>query len=91
MDQKLLLRQQMRQEMDDEIVQRTIIHQAKVARLRAAAQSRKAMGAQAPSVPLVMLAHGDSWFDYPLDGNSIGLSHTDIIAQLPLLGWLRGS
>jgi hypothetical protein len=49
------------------------------------------MGAQAPSVPLVMLAHGDSWFDCPLDGNSIGLSHTDIIAQLPLLGWLRGS
>jgi hypothetical protein len=42
----------------------------------------------APSVPLVMLAHGDSWFDYPLDGNSIGLSHTDI---MPLLGWLRGS
>ena len=38
MDQKPLLRQQMRQEMDDEIVQRTIIHQAKVARLRVAAQ-----------------------------------------------------
>jgi hypothetical protein len=28
MDEKLLLRQQMRREMDDEIVQRTRIHQA---------------------------------------------------------------
>ena len=44
------------------------------------------MGAQAPSVPLVMLAHGDSWFDYPLDGNSISLPHTDIIAQLEFVG-----
>jgi hypothetical protein len=86
MDQKLLLRQQMRREMDDEIAQRTRIHQAKVARLRFAAQSRKAMGAKAPSVPLVMLAHGDSWFDYPLDGNSISLPHTDIIAQLEFMG-----
>jgi hypothetical protein len=76
----------MRQEMDDEIVQRTRIHQAKVARLRVAAQSRKALGAKAPSVPVVMLAHGDSWFDYPLDGNSISLPHTDIIAQLEFLG-----
>lgn len=86
MDEKLLLRQQMRQEMDDEIVQRTRIHQANIARLRVAAQSRKAMGAKAPSVPLVMLAHGDSWFDYPLDGNSISLPHTDIIAQLEFVG-----
>jgi hypothetical protein len=86
MDQKLLLRQQMREEMDDEIVQRTRIHQAKVARLKVAAQSRKAVGAPAPSVPLVMLAHGDSWFDYPLDGNGISLPHTDIIAQLEFLG-----
>jgi hypothetical protein len=42
MDQKLLLRQQMRQEMDDEIAQRTKIHQDKIERLRVAAQSRKA-------------------------------------------------
>ena len=33
-----------------------------------------------------MLAHGDSWFDYPLDGNSISLPHTDIIAQLEFVG-----
>ena len=86
MDEKLLLRQQMRREMDDEIVQRTRIHQAKIARFRVAAQSRRALGAKAPSVPLVMLAHGDLWFDYPLDGNSISLPHTDIIAQLEFVG-----
>jgi hypothetical protein len=86
MDEKLLLRQRMRQEMDDEIVQRTRIHQAKIARLRVAAQSRRTLGAKAPSVPLVMLAHGDSWFDYPLDGNSISLPHTDMIAQLEFVG-----
>jgi hypothetical protein len=86
MDEKLLLRQRMRQEMDDEIVQRTRIHQVKIARLRVAAQSRRTLGAKAPSVPLVMLAHGDSWFDYPLDGNSISLPHTDMIAQLEFVG-----
>jgi hypothetical protein len=33
-----------------------------------------------------MLAHGDSWFDYPLAGNSISLPHTDIIVQLGAMG-----
>jgi hypothetical protein len=33
-----------------------------------------------------MLAHGDSWFDYPLAGNGLSLSDTDVIAQLRGLG-----
>jgi hypothetical protein len=33
-----------------------------------------------------MLAHGDSWFDYPLAGNSVSLPHTDIIVQLESMG-----
>jgi hypothetical protein len=33
-----------------------------------------------------MLAHGDSWFDYPLDGNAPTLSDTDVIAQLRSMG-----
>ena len=37
----------------------------------------------APAAPLVILAMGDSWFDYPLDGDEIALASTDIIAQLP--------
>lgn len=35
-----------------------------------------------PNSPLNLLADGDSWFDYPLDGNGLG-GPTDIIAQLP--------
>ena len=36
-----------------------------------------------PNSPLCLLADGDSWFDYPLNGLIPGLSTTDIIAQLP--------
>lgn len=35
-------------------------------------------------VPLTLLANGDSWFDYPLDGNRPTFERTDIIAQLPV-------
>ena len=86
MDQKLLLRQQMREAMEDEIAKRTKAHQEKVTSFRIAAQSRKALGAKAASAPLVMLAHGDSWFDYPLAGNTISLPHTDVIIQLESMG-----
>jgi len=44
--------------------------------------SRHAHLAGAPA-QLVMLAHGDSWFDYPLNGNDISLDgSTDIVQQL---------
>jgi hypothetical protein len=36
--------------------------------------------------PLVLLAHGDSWFDYPLTGNGLPFEDTDIIAQLETMG-----
>jgi hypothetical protein len=39
--------------------------------------------------PLVMLAQGDSWFDYPLDGNALTLSDTDIIAPLRGMGTIN--
>ena len=89
MDKKLVLRQQMRVSMTDEIAKRTKAHQDKVAALRLAARARKSLGAKPPSVPLVMLAHGDSWFDYPLDGNSVSLPHTDIIVQLESMGTIN--
>jgi len=45
-------------------------------------KTRRALRADARA-PLVMLAHGDSWFDYPLDGNDISFDGpTDIIRQL---------
>jgi hypothetical protein len=44
--------------------------------------SQVSLQRQGPA-PLMMLAHGDSWFDYPLDGNDITLSgRTDIIQHL---------
>jgi hypothetical protein len=85
-DQTIELRQQMRAAMAAEIADRTKAHQDKIARFRFVAQSRETLGAAPPSRPLVMLAHGDSWFDYPLDGNSVSLAHTDIIVQLSSMG-----
>jgi hypothetical protein len=86
MDKKLRLRIQMRQEMNDEIAKRTLIHQSKVARLKAGNTKRATAGAPKSPAALVMLAHGDSWFDYPLSGNSASLSHTDITVQLEAMG-----
>jgi hypothetical protein len=45
-----------------------------------------ALGAPAAVEPLVLLAHGDSWFDYPLDGNVPLPGDTDVITQLRTLG-----
>ena len=38
-----------------------------------------------PNSPLVLLADGDSWFDYPLNAFPPLIATTDIIAQLPAL------
>ena len=87
MDQTTLaLQQQLRDSMDDEIATRVKVHQARIASIRTAAANRLAAGARPSAAPLVMLAHGDSWFDYPLAGNSISLPHTDIIVQLGSMG-----
>jgi hypothetical protein len=82
----LAARQQMRDAIDAEIAERTKVHQDRIARLKAARTSLRAAGAQALSTPLVMLAHGDSWFDYPLSGNGLSFKDTDIIAQLRGMG-----
>src|ERR1700740_2906095 len=87
MRKRVLLRQQYRDAIKSEIAERTQIHQAKIAALKA---GRAGLTAEAlPAAPLVMLAHGDSWFDYPLDGNSLSLTDTDVIAQLQSLGTLN--
>src|SRR5277367_82891 len=66
---------QNRQQIAADIQARIRAHQANVA----AAKASGALNAANP--PLVLLADGDSWFDYPLDG--ILPKHTDILAQLP--------
>lgn len=89
MRESLALRQQMRDAIDQEIADRIKIHQGKIGRLKIARASLRTAGALPPPTPLVMLAHGDSWFDYPLSGNSLSFSDTDVIAQLEGMGNLN--
>jgi hypothetical protein len=56
---------------------------ARATNYRTAIATAKLAGTLAgPNPPLNLLADGDSWFDYPLDGLIPGVN-TDIIAQLP--------
>src|SRR5262249_43087840 len=82
----LELRREMRQSIRDEIAERTEIHQGTISRLKSGRAFLAAAGAPAAAEPLVMLAHGDSWFDYPLSGNSLSLHATDVVAQLGSMG-----
>lgn len=86
MRQSVVLRTQMRDAISEEIARRTEIHQARISRLKAGKANLMAAGAPAAPTPLVMLAHGDSWFDYPLAGNSVSWTNTDVIAQLEAMG-----
>jgi hypothetical protein len=84
--QSLVLRQQLRDVINEEIARRTEVHQAKIARLKTGRANVMALGAPEPMAPLVMLAHGDSWFDYPLSGNDLSSESTDIVPQLESMG-----
>ena len=79
MSQSVELRQKLRDSINQDIADRTKIHQSTIVAL-------KTSGSPQTSGPLVMLAHGDSWFDYPLTGNGLPLVNTDVIAQLGSLG-----
>lgn len=66
---------------DLDIAARVNNHRAAIASLSATTTTRQPF-------PLVMLAVGDSWFDYPLSGNdplTFG-NNTDVIAQLQTMG-----
>ena len=91
MDTRLQLTIQQREAIDNELTQRTLAHKRRVARLRRGAplkQRRRRSEAQAApaATQLDLLAIGDSWFDYPLNGNDISFTDTDIIAQLTQMG-----
>jgi len=85
MRESIVLRQQLQDSLQDEIAQRIQLHQSKIAALKMCRRTL-AVVAPASAPPLVMLAHGDSWFDYPLDGNRTSLRSTDVIAQLETMG-----
>ena len=88
MRKSVALRQLMQNAIRAEIAQRTDIHQSTIARLKAGSRvlaAAVAAGLPRPA-PLVMLAKGDSWFDYPLSGNSYTFRSTDIISYLTSMG-----
>src|SRR6201999_1592802 len=86
MDDTGFVQQETRQQIDADIDKRIQVHKANIARLAAARLSANTLGAAIHNRPLVMLAQGDSWFDYPLTGNGLPLSDTDVIAQLRRIG-----
>jgi hypothetical protein len=82
MDELIALQQQIKSSKDEQIKRRTRIHQGKIARDNA---RRKYARVKTP-LPQRMLAHGDSWFDYPLSGNVPFGGRTDIEACLEYMG-----
>jgi hypothetical protein len=86
----LVLRQ--REATEAELERRTLAHRRRVARLRSGTELRLAArggkgkkAAAAATRPLDFLALGDSWFEYPLDGNTPSVN-TAIIPQLAQIG-----
>jgi hypothetical protein len=77
------LQAELRETIERDIAGRVATHQREVVRLRAAMAARPEA-----QPPLMILAHGDSWFNYPLNGNSVEfpVRDTDIIAHLRSLG-----
>jgi hypothetical protein len=74
------LQADLRESIEKDIAERIEAHQSEVARIRANVRADR-------QPPLMLLAHGDSWFDYPCDGNTpTPFSTSDIIAHLKKMG-----
>lgn len=89
MRESMILRMQMRNSIRQELTQRTESHQQAVRRMHIGIAALNAAGAAPATSPLVMLAHGDSWFDYPLSGNGLSFHNTDIVSHLMSLGTMN--
>src|SRR5258707_12592620 len=66
MDQQEFVQQAVQRRIDQDIAKRMQVPQANIQRLAVARDSAKTLNAKVKNRPLVMLAQGDSWFDYPL-------------------------
>ena len=94
MDDRIDLTIQQREAVEAELDRRTLAHKRRVGRIRRGAQLRaqrrtkakKPKAAPQQAAQLDFLAIGDSWFDYPLNGNDISLTNTAIAAQLTQVG-----
>jgi hypothetical protein len=82
MDSQNFVQSEARQQIEDDIRRRTQVHQANIARLAVSRDSAHTFNATVSNKPLIILAQGDSWFDYPLTGNGAPFVDTDVIAQL---------
>jgi hypothetical protein len=86
MDEPSFVQEQARQQIEQDIQKRIQVHKANIGRLVASRTSAETLNVAVSNRPLVMLAQGDSWFDYPLTGNGLPLVDTDVIAQLRRIG-----
>jgi len=86
MDEQIFVQSEVQKRIDDDIKQRIQMHRANINRLAVSRQSAHTLSVEVSNRPLVMLAQGDSWFDYPLSGNGLPLVDTDVIAQLRRIG-----
>jgi len=83
------LQAQLRDSIEQELSARVKAHQGDIARLKSAVATLDAVGAARPVMPLALMANGDSWFDYPLNGNLFPSENTDIVAHLQTMGDLH--
>jgi hypothetical protein len=94
MDDRIDLTIQQREAVEAELDRRTLAHKRRVGRIKRGAELRaqrrakakKPKAAPQQAAQLDFLAIGDSWFDYPLNGNDISLTNTAIAAQLTQIG-----
>jgi len=75
MDKRTRLYEELREASRAEIARRVETHKLETARIHYLHKQLRALKKPLPQVPLDFLAIGDSWFNYPLDGN--------ILAPLP--------
>jgi hypothetical protein len=85
-DNRLDLNIQQREAVEAELDRRTLAHKRRVNRLKRGARLRAEANRATTQQPLDFLAIGDSWFDYPLNGNDPSFGNTAIVAQLTQLG-----
>ena len=89
MDKRSQLYTELQDASKAQIAANIILHKQRTTRVRSALDRRKALKAKRaatplPAVPLDILAIGDSWFEYPLSGNSVSFENTAIVAQAQL-------
>ena len=86
MADEVFVQEEASRRIERDIAERVAVHKANIARLATAQASAALLAAPILNRPLVLLAQGDSWFDYPLTGNGLPLVDTDVIAQLRRIG-----